>query len=115
MHVLIVEARFYDDLLDELQKGAKAALERAGATCEVVTVPGALEIPGAIAMAAGTGKRVVNILIDDIKLVGERLGWKLLQQINSPNWNRDSTILLPRSLNFQSQRRRMLTSSRTAI
>ena len=56
MHVLIVEARFYDDLLDELQKGAKAALERAGATCEVATVPGALEIPGAIAMAAETGK-----------------------------------------------------------
>ena len=56
MHVLIVEARFYDDLLDELQKGARAALERAGATCEVVTVPGALEIPGAIAMAAETGK-----------------------------------------------------------
>lgn len=56
MHVLIVEARFYDDLLDELLKGATAALERAGATHEVVTVPGALEIPGAIAMAAETGR-----------------------------------------------------------
>jgi len=48
-HLLIVEARFYDDLADELLAGAKAAL--APATFDVVTVPGALEIPAAIAMA----------------------------------------------------------------
>ena len=48
-HLLIVEARFYDDLADELLAGAKAAL--ASATFDVVTVPGALEIPAAIAMA----------------------------------------------------------------
>ena len=56
MHVLIVEARFYDDLLDELGKGARAELDKAGATREVLTVPGALEIPGAIAMAADSGR-----------------------------------------------------------
>ena len=56
MHVLIVEARFYDDLLDELGRGARAALDEAGATHEVLTVPGALEIPGAIAMAAESGR-----------------------------------------------------------
>ncbi len=50
-HILIVEARFYDDLLDALLTGAKRALEKAGATFEVVTVPGALEIPGAIKFA----------------------------------------------------------------
>ncbi len=50
-HLLIVEARFYDDLSDALLDGAKSALEDAGATYEVVTVPGALEIPGTIAMA----------------------------------------------------------------
>lgn len=50
-HLLIVEARFYDDLADALLEGAKAALEEAGATCDVVTVPGALEIPGAISFA----------------------------------------------------------------
>lgn len=50
-HLLIVEARFYDDLADALLAGAKAAIVAAGATADVVTVPGALEIPAAIAMA----------------------------------------------------------------
>lgn len=49
---LIVEARFYDHLNDMLVAGAKAALKSAGHEVEVVTVPGALEIPGTIAMAA---------------------------------------------------------------
>ena len=49
--VLIVEARFYDDLADELLRGARAALEAAGARVEVLTVPGALEIPSALAIA----------------------------------------------------------------
>jgi 6,7-dimethyl-8-ribityllumazine synthase len=48
---LIVEARFYDHLNDMLVAGAKAALKAAGHEVEVVTVPGALEIPGAIALA----------------------------------------------------------------
>ena len=46
---LIVEARFYAGIVDELLKGATEALKAAGAEWEVVTVPGALEIPGAIA------------------------------------------------------------------
>ena len=46
---LIVEARFYAGIADELLKGATEALKAAGAEWEVVTVPGALEIPGAIA------------------------------------------------------------------
>jgi 6,7-dimethyl-8-ribityllumazine synthase len=50
-HVLIIEARFYDDLADELAAGATAALEQAGATYERIAVPGALEIPAALAMA----------------------------------------------------------------
>ena len=50
-HLLIVEARFYDDISDELLAGAVNALENAGATFDKVTVPGALEIPAAIAMA----------------------------------------------------------------
>ena len=48
---LIVEASFYDHLNDMLIAGARAALEAAGHEVEVVTVPGALEIPGAIALA----------------------------------------------------------------
>ncbi|MCY1240246.1 6,7-dimethyl-8-ribityllumazine synthase 1 [compost metagenome] len=50
-HILIVEARFYDDMADALLDGAKHALDAAGATYDIVTVPGALEIPPAIAMA----------------------------------------------------------------
>jgi 6,7-dimethyl-8-ribityllumazine synthase len=50
-HVMIVEARFYEDVADELFKGATAALDAAGATYDRVEVPGAFEIPGAIAIA----------------------------------------------------------------
>lgn len=52
---LIVEARFYDHLNDMLVAGAKAALKAAGHTADVITVPGALEIPGAISLADATG------------------------------------------------------------
>jgi 6,7-dimethyl-8-ribityllumazine synthase len=52
--ILIVEARFYGHLNDLLLAGAKAAL--AGHDVEVVTVPGALEIPGAVALAGETGR-----------------------------------------------------------
>lgn len=51
-HVLILEARFYDDLNDMMIAGAVAALEQAGATYEKITVPGALEIPAALQFAA---------------------------------------------------------------
>ncbi|WP_073974138.1 6,7-dimethyl-8-ribityllumazine synthase [Erythrobacter donghaensis] len=50
--ILIVEARFYAHLNDMLIAGARAALEAKGHKVEVLTVPGALEIPGAIALAA---------------------------------------------------------------
>ena len=50
-HFLLVEGRFYDDIGDHLLAGAKAALDAAGATHDVVTVPGALEVPTAIAIA----------------------------------------------------------------
>jgi len=52
---LIVEARFYGHLNDLLLAGAKAALAAAGHSAEVVTLPGALEIPGAIALAEESG------------------------------------------------------------
>ena len=53
---LIVEARFYAHLNDMLVAGAKAALESEGHEVEVLTVPGALEVPGAIALAAESGE-----------------------------------------------------------
>ena len=55
-HFLIVEARFYDHLNDMLIAGAKAAIEAAGHTADVVTVPGALEIPAAISIADEAGQ-----------------------------------------------------------
>ena len=57
IRILIVEARFYSDLADELLKGAVDALEAYGAEYDVVTVPGALEIPAAIAFAEEGGQR----------------------------------------------------------
>ena len=50
-HILIVEARFYEDLADELVRGAVNAIEAAGATYERISVPGAFEIPAAIRYA----------------------------------------------------------------
>ncbi len=49
--LLIVEARFYDDIADHLLAGAKRALRVNGVTADIVTVPGALEVPAAIVMA----------------------------------------------------------------
>lgn len=50
-HLLIVEARFYEHIADELAKGAEAALRAGGATFERIAVPGAFEIPAAIRFA----------------------------------------------------------------
>lgn len=50
-HLLVVEARFYDDIADALFEGARVAIEKAGATFERISVPGVLEIPAALSMA----------------------------------------------------------------
>jgi len=57
--ILVVEARYYEAIADTLLAGVKRALEDVGASHDVVTVPGALEIPTAIAIAldAAAGKR----------------------------------------------------------
>lgn len=54
--ILIVESRFYPDISDMLLAGAKAALQKAGCNFDTITVPGALEIPGAIARASDSGR-----------------------------------------------------------
>jgi 6,7-dimethyl-8-ribityllumazine synthase len=56
-HVLIVEARFYPQISDELLRGATAALSAAGATFDRVEVPGVFEIPAAIRMAVAAADR----------------------------------------------------------
>ncbi|MBB3929625.1 6,7-dimethyl-8-ribityllumazine synthase [Kaistia hirudinis] len=50
-HLLVIDARFYEDISDELFLGARLALEKAGATFDRVSVPGVLEIPAAMSMA----------------------------------------------------------------
>ncbi len=57
LHMLIVEARFYDNISDELLRGATRVLDNAGARYDRVTVPGALEIPAAIAISIDAARR----------------------------------------------------------
>ncbi len=59
--ILVVEARYYDALADELLAGARAAIEAAGAHATVATVPGALEIPAAVAILADDYDAVVAL------------------------------------------------------
>jgi 6,7-dimethyl-8-ribityllumazine synthase len=56
-HVMIVEARYYAHISDELLKGATAALDQAGASHERIAVPGAFEIPAAIHFAVAAAAR----------------------------------------------------------
>ena len=56
IRILIVEARFYDDLADEMLKAAADVITAPGAEYDVISVPGALEIPGAIAIAEEGGQ-----------------------------------------------------------
>ena len=54
-HLLLVEALFYKHLAADLRRGAERAVAEAGATSEVISVPGAFEVPAAIALAARGG------------------------------------------------------------
>lgn len=70
IRVLVVEARFYDDIADSLLAGALDALSARGAQYEVVTVPGALEIPPAIAMAEEAGRMPMGVRYDGYVAIG---------------------------------------------
>ncbi|WP_455478922.1 6,7-dimethyl-8-ribityllumazine synthase [Bartonella sp. B23] len=59
-HVLIVEARFYNGISDALLAGAVSTLQKFEASYDIVTVPGALEIPAAIAFAEKNGKVIYD-------------------------------------------------------
>ena len=75
--LLILEARYYADLCDELVKGAVAAIEHAGATWDHVIVPGALELPGAIAIAE-TSKRYDGYVALGCVLRGETMHYEIV-------------------------------------
>lgn len=59
-HIMIVEARFYPDITDELVRGASAVLNDAGATVERHSVPGVFEIPAAIRMAIASVDHAID-------------------------------------------------------
>ena len=70
MRILVVEARFYDEIAAELLKGAEEALRAYGADIDTVTVPGALEIPAAIALADEAGHRAAGVPYDGYVALG---------------------------------------------
>ncbi len=70
LRILIVEARLYGGVADELLAGAQAALKAAGAEFDVVSVPGALEIPAVIAMAEEGGHRPAGARYDGYVALG---------------------------------------------
>jgi len=77
-HLLIVEARFYDDLSNALLEGARKVLDEAGATHDVVTVMGALEIPAAIAFAEKGGKHFDAYVALGVVIRGETYHFEIV-------------------------------------
>jgi 6,7-dimethyl-8-ribityllumazine synthase len=69
-HMLIIEARFYDEIADDLLKGARGALEAKGATSEVISVPGILELPLAAQLAFSKGATHPNRHYDGFVVLG---------------------------------------------
>lgn len=84
---LIVEARFYDDLQDALLDGAIAELKAAGLTHDVITVPGALEIPAAVAIAvdaaAENGKPYDAVIALGCVIRGDTIHFEIVSQESS--------------------------------
>jgi 6,7-dimethyl-8-ribityllumazine synthase len=70
VRILIVEGRFYSELSDELLRGAADAITAMGAEYEVITVPGALEIPAVIAIAEEAGRRPTGRPFDGYVALG---------------------------------------------
>ncbi|HMG47037.1 MAG TPA: 6,7-dimethyl-8-ribityllumazine synthase [Allosphingosinicella sp.] len=75
--ILIVEARFYAHLNDLLLVGARAVIEAAGHGHETITVPGALEVPGAIALA---GDRYDAFVALGVVIRGETFHFEIVAQ-----------------------------------
>ena len=84
---LIVEARFYDDLQDALLDGAIAELKAAGLSHDVITVPGALEIPAAVAIAidaaAANGKPYDAVIALGCVIRGDTIHFEIVSQESS--------------------------------
>jgi 6,7-dimethyl-8-ribityllumazine synthase len=70
IRVLVVEGRFYPELQAELRRGAERALKAAGAEYDIIGVPGAFEVPGAIAFAEEAGHRPAGVRYDGYVALG---------------------------------------------
>ncbi len=76
-HILVVEARYYEDIADELVRGAVAEIERVGGTHERASVPGVFEVPAAIRFAiksmelVGTRQRIDAYVVLGCVIRGE--------------------------------------------
>ena len=77
--ILLAEARFYPHLNDMLLAGARAAIEAAGHTHETLTVPGALELPAAIALAARSGRFCAFVALG-VVIRGETYHFEVVSQ-----------------------------------
>ena len=77
--ILIVEARFYPHLNDMLLEGARAAIEAAGHKHETITVPGALELPAAISLAAKSGRFCALVALG-VVIRGETFHFEIVSQ-----------------------------------
>ena len=77
--MLLAEARFYPHLNDMLLDGARRALEAAGHKHETLTVPGALELPGAIALAARSGRFCAFVALG-VVIRGETYHFEVVSQ-----------------------------------
>jgi 6,7-dimethyl-8-ribityllumazine synthase len=69
-HIMIVEARFYEAIADELVRGCIARLEQAGASYERFAVPGAFELPAAIRIAHGASAKLGRARFDGYVALG---------------------------------------------
>src|SRR5918998_931173 len=77
--ILIVEARFYPHLSDMLAAGARAAIQAAGHKHETIAVPGALEVPAAIALAARSGRFCAFVALG-VVIRGETFHFEVVAQ-----------------------------------
>ncbi len=97
MRVLIIEARFYDELLDELEKGAVQYLKERGVEYDIVHVPGALEIPGAIAMAEqanDANRMAVESVMEGVDPNGEDAEGQLMELLDMTKPYYDAYVAL---------------------
>lgn len=77
-HIVVIEGRYYDSLNDMLREGATAAITQAGAEFEIITVPGALEIPVAMAIRAEQQPKPDGFVVLGVVIRGETTHYEIV-------------------------------------